>query len=53
VSPDELLLEIDQAVSHASGPLSHVMVNVAGRWTNIQGLSWDEETGTLFIDTED
>jgi hypothetical protein len=53
VTPDELLLEIDQCVNHAPVVLSHVMVNVAGRWTGIQGLSWDEETGTLFIDSED
>jgi hypothetical protein len=53
VTPDELMLEVSEAVNHAPVDLRHVMLNVAGRWTGIQAVTWEEESGTLFIESED
>ena len=30
-----------------------VMLNVAGRWTGVKGLTWDARTGVLLIESED
>jgi hypothetical protein len=53
VSIDELFLELSEAQAHCPFEVTHVMVNVAGRWTGIAGVSWDEESGTLFVNAED
>jgi hypothetical protein len=31
----------------------NVMLNIAGRWTGIKSISMDENTGTIFIESED
>lgn len=30
-----------------------VMLNVAGRWTNIKAVAYDKESGIIFIHSED
>lgn len=52
MSPEDLLDAVEAAAerSHAQ---YRVMVNVTGRWTGIKGIHADDDSGILFIDTED
>jgi hypothetical protein len=52
VTLDDLVDDLNAASVSDDGPW-HVMLNVAGRWTGIKGISADAETGTLFIESED
>lgn len=32
---------------------SRIMINVAGRWTNIKDVTYNAENDTIFVNTED
>jgi hypothetical protein len=51
MTPDDLIREIEMADT-ANASL-HVMLDVAGRWTNVKGVRVDEAAGILFIESED
>jgi hypothetical protein len=51
ITLSDLLFELSEASEKSD--TDRVMLNVGGRWTNIEAVYIDGETGGIFIESED